>query len=174
MNKEGRLSFERFCAGLKISILRHDEERSKTDKRNKVKGTLCTCTVRTGLVKIVFLLLRLIILIGPRDHKHASCFQCAQLPGSATSTDDPSASSSSNDDDLDSWSAASAINRAASLPNLIATNGSSSALSLARISDFLLVRLTPYLISDSKTCAEPRLTFSGQISWNNCFCLSLA
>ena len=46
MNKEGRLSFERFCAGLKISILRHDEERSKADKRNKVKGTLCTCSTR--------------------------------------------------------------------------------------------------------------------------------
>ena len=36
MNKEGRLSFERFCAGLKISILRHEAERNKVDKRNKV------------------------------------------------------------------------------------------------------------------------------------------
>ena len=61
-------------------------------------------------------------------------FQCDILPGSATSTDDPSASSS-NDEDLDSWSAASAINRAASLPNLSAVDGTSSALSLERISD---------------------------------------
>lgn len=89
MNKEGRLSFERFCAGLKISILRHEAERNRVDKRNK----------------------------------------CDMLPGSATSTDDPSASSS-NDEDLDSWSAASAINRAASLPNLSAVDGTSSALSL--------------------------------------------
>ena len=36
MNKEGRLSFERFCAGLKISILRHEAERNRVDKRNKV------------------------------------------------------------------------------------------------------------------------------------------
>ena len=37
MNKEGRLSFERFCAGLKISILRHEAERNKVDKRHKVR-----------------------------------------------------------------------------------------------------------------------------------------
>jgi hypothetical protein len=28
-NKEGKLSFERFCAGLKISILRHDAEKNR-------------------------------------------------------------------------------------------------------------------------------------------------
>ena len=36
MNEEGRLSFERFCAGLKISILRHEAERNKLDRGNKV------------------------------------------------------------------------------------------------------------------------------------------
>ena len=42
MNKEGRLSFERFCAGLKISILRHEAERNKVDKRNKVNNASLT------------------------------------------------------------------------------------------------------------------------------------
>ena len=36
MNEEGRLSFERFCGGLKISILRHEAERNKLDRGNKV------------------------------------------------------------------------------------------------------------------------------------------
>ena len=42
MNKEGRLSFERFCAGLKISILRHEAERNRVDKRHKVRDAVMT------------------------------------------------------------------------------------------------------------------------------------
>ena len=45
MNKEGRLSFERFCAGLKISILRHEAERNKVEKRHKVRE----CMYRAAL-----------------------------------------------------------------------------------------------------------------------------
>ncbi len=35
-NKEGKLTFERFCAGLKIAILRHEAEKNRVANRVSV------------------------------------------------------------------------------------------------------------------------------------------
>ena len=158
MNKEGRLSFERFCAGLKISILRHEAERNRVDKRHKVRDAVMTKLQENVLSSIKAEipepftrgLSRLSVEVVDGGCTSSSIpFQIENVSGSATSTEDPS-SSSSNDEDLDPWSAASAINRAASLPNLSAGNGTSSALSLERYSIRLQTfptRASPHLRS---------------------------